>query len=299
MKKRKNFSLIRFLTVCLLTVCFLTLTACNSGAGQYMGDSTGGNGYYGGEEKPGETAEAPENKIIKTIWQTLRTDDFDALDEKVKAEVTALGGYISSSSYRQDSRSDLRYATLVVRIPAGKTDAFLDAINEGHQLVSYRDEVEDVTLAYVDITSRIAVLEAEETALLAMMENTTTVEDSLAVGERLSYVQNSLASLRAQKNVYDNLVAYSTIHLTLDEATVATANMSFFGEMGLLFIDSVEGIWFAIRGFFLWLLGRSPYIVFIAGLFAGIFFLVRWLMRRHTAKQLAKIEKRKEDSSKQ
>ena len=59
--------------------------------------------------------------------------------------------------------------------------------------VSYFEEKQlDVTLNYVDIVSRIEVLEAEKVALTSLLEKATTTADILAIRSQLEKVIEEL-----------------------------------------------------------------------------------------------------------
>lgn len=279
--------------VAILVTLFLLLTlifsSCNA--------SSGSKNYYdrnegGMDTEPGASDDVTvkvdgpsDRKIIKTVRQTMRTREYEAFCANLESALSAAGGYVSSSRYYNRENVGYRSADFVLRIPASALDAFLTALGEKGSVVSYQDETDDVTLAYVDVESRIAVLAAEESALLRMLEESVDTTTLLAVRKQLSETQSELASLRAQKRTYDDLIAYSTLYLSLEEADYvpATADPSFFGAIGQNFVNSLYSIGRGFRGFGIWLFGRSPYILFFGGIIAGVFFLLRHLLRRRSA----------------
>ncbi len=79
---------------------------------------------------------------------------------------------------------------------------------------------EDVTDQYTDVDAQIRNLEATEQELIAMLEEVrerpnSTSEDIMAVYRTLTEVRGQIETLRGRKNMWDNLVALSTIDVTL------------------------------------------------------------------------------------
>lgn len=285
--------------ILLLVLCF-SLIACSGPSYNYGGDMTpdegapgAGNGYGGGLGSDTSDTEGTldgavtDRKIIKTVDEYIETQEYDAFVEKLKAAVEKTGGYFVSSNYRGNGVEDgsSRNAYFEIRIPAEKLSAFTSDIGALGTVVSYRETASDVTLSYVDIESRIIVLEAEEVALLAILANASTTSDILAVRSSLSDTQGQLASLRAQKKSYDTLVAYSTVYLNVDEVVhERNDDGSFFAEVGNEFMASLSGVGRFFRSLAVFILGSSPVLVLLALIGVCGFFIVRALFRRESKK---------------
>ena len=301
---KRTFKLI--ITAIIVALIIALATSCSySSSGSAMAPSDGGdmsNGadkYEGGYGEPGigtntSTSDVldPNRKIIKTVRESVQTETYDDLLTTVRATVAELGGYISSANqsgnnyYNTDTR---RNATLTVRIPAEKLDEFTAMIDGAAIVTSYSETMEDVTGAYVDVESRISVLAAEETALLAMLEKATNTSTALEIRRRLNEVQSDLASLRAQKNTYDSLIAYSTVYLNIYEVRrVQTTNPTFAEEVGGVFNDSLYDIGTGLRDFAVWFLGNIIYIVIFAGISVGAIFLYINIRKKIKSKKAKK-----------
>ena len=231
----------------------------------------------------GSLADA-DQKIIKTVYETVETEVYDDFITALRAAVSEAGGYIASSNYNGGgiyNSATNRRASFEIRIPAEGLGGFTDAVGGIGAVTYYEESASDVTLTYVDITSRISVLEAEEAALLSILARAESTADILTIRSSLSDVQSELASLRAQKKVIDDKVAYSTVNLTLREVKrVSVAKPGFFEEIGNEFTDSLEDIGSGFRGFFVWLIGDSLYILLVCAVLFGVFLLARLAVRR-------------------
>lgn len=288
-----------------LLVLVLSIVSCSSSMGgsapsypSYDGGDKYENGMAGapGDIGSGITGSTevldPNRKIIKTVRESIQTEAFDDLLREVRESVAELGGYISSANQSGDSyynSESRRNASLTVRIPAEKLDEFTKKVDSLAVVTSYSESMDDVTGAYVDVESRISVLAAEETALLAMLAESNNVSTALEIRKRLNDVQSDLASLRAQKNTYDSLIAYSTVYMSIYEVRRAeVANPSFFEEVGGVFNDSLYDIGEGLRSFAVWFLGNIIYIVIFAGIVTGAIFLYNNIRKKRKAKKEAK-----------
>lgn len=283
----------RLLALLLTLLLLFSLSACGSAgsSGRPAEDSS----YNGDMADKGEliiSSEAlPADRIlIKTVEETVETLDYDAFIASLKEAVAEAEGYFSSSYYRNGSYSvtTLRTATLTIRIPAARLSAFCDTV-AGLAHVTYSSEmIDDITLSYVAIESRIAVLENEETALLAMLNRAESTTDALSIRKQVEEVQESLAELRAKKRVYDDQVAYSTIDMTVREVkqiSEDTTQMSFFEEIGHSFSESLAAVGAFFRAAAIFLIGSSPVLLVWAAFIVAAVFLVRYLLRRHKKKR--------------
>lgn len=288
------------ITLILLVAACLSFASCRSANADivppmdngYAGDAyEKGDGVIEGVTGSADLVLDADRKIIKTVNESVQTESYDAFLDTVREKVSALGGYVTSANYRGDSyygKNDLRQATLTLRIPAERLAELTDAVSGLGVVTYYNESAKDVTTAYVDVESRIAVLSAEETALLEILAKAETVSDALEVRARLNTVQSDLASLRAQKNSYDTLTAYSTVYLTVYEVRRAeSTDPTFFEEVGYNFSDSLDSIGEGLRAFAVWLLGDIIYILLVAGLLTGGFFAGRFLIRRRRAARIA------------
>ncbi len=295
---KRNFKLLLALILAFATL--VTLASCKAGGNYAAGEDAYYDGTASGADKiPTEGTEEliPEDrKIIKTVYESVHTDKYDSFLSSLRSTINEAGGYISSASYNSASyyNSDaLREARFVIRIPAEKLTSFTTTVESLGIVYSYNESMSDVTAAYVDVESRIAVLAAEETALLEMLSLATTVSDSMTIRTRLNEVQSDLASLEAQKRTYDSLISYSTVNMTVYEVRRAEAvNPSFFEEVSGTFSDSLADIGDGLRSFAIWFLGNIIYIVLFAALVTGGTFLIIRYRRKRAVKVGEKSERK-------
>jgi hypothetical protein len=277
--------LVSLVLLTLLVSCGAKSYDANLGGAEHLPEDSVG-------KLPGNSMSAvlDENrKIIKNVSESVHTDKFDDFMSGLRLAVSEAGGYISSASYNGESyynENALRSSNLVIRIPAENLDAFTNTVDSLGVVYSYSESVRDVTEAYVDVESRIGVLEAEEAALLSMLADAKTVNETITVRTRLSEVQADLASLEAQKDTYDSLIAYSTVNMYVREVRRAESlNPGFFEEVAGTFSDSLVDIGEFLRSFAIAFLGNIIYIVIISGIVAGAIILWIKVIRKRVTKK--------------
>ncbi|MDE6602220.1 MAG: DUF4349 domain-containing protein [Lachnospiraceae bacterium] len=252
------------------------------------------------QEGGGQGAAAvPETarKLIKTVNISAETEDFDTLVPKLQKQVETLGGYIESISvydvnsyYVEDQRVKQRCANLTARVPKEKLDGFLAQVGEQTNVTSRSENVEDVTLQYVDLESRKKALLTEQERLLELMGKAESVEDIIAIEGRLSEVRYQLESMESQLRTYDNQIDYSTVYLSIEEVRKYSApqTATVWQRIARGFMKSLEDIGLSIQNFAIGLVIDIPY--FVLGLLAivVIFFILRALLRRFKKSRYAR-----------
>ena len=284
MKKSVFSRILLSLMLVLLTV--VLLASCGRGDNYVGGDMEGSmdKGYtednliVGGNGT--DYAFSTDRKIIKTVYETVETEGYSEFTIALREKVAELGGYFEASN-QYGSELTRRRAYYVIRLPQDKLDELTADIDNNATVLSYSDSIDDVTGAYIDVESKISVLEAEEAALLEMLEKTENLEQMLLVRSSLTSVQSELASLRNQKKSYDSRIAYSTVNLTVQEVLKETNPDKSFGEdLKDSFLEGTEDFAEGFRSFFIWLVGNLFSIILTLSVLVGAFFLVRFIIRK-------------------
>ncbi len=133
--------------------------------------------------------------------------------------VREAGGRVDSRTEQPGTDDSEPSATLVVRLPADKTDAFIAGLGGVGRVTRVSTNRDDVTMQWEDLDARIKALQASVDRLRALIAGATTTSDLIAAEQALSGRQGELDSLTAQKRRLDDQVALSTltIDITTDE----------------------------------------------------------------------------------
>ena len=159
-------------------------------------------------------------KLIRTMHVEAETDDLDALLAKLEGQIRELDGYVESKTVQNGSyrnQSTYRTASLTIRIPVAQLDGFLLHVKGLTNIVSQKENADDITLSYVATASRITALETEQQRLLELLAKAENMSDLLMIEQRLTDVRTELEEVTSQLRLYDNLVDYGTIHLSVTQ----------------------------------------------------------------------------------
>ncbi|MCL2106143.1 MAG: DUF4349 domain-containing protein [Oscillospiraceae bacterium] len=226
-------------------------------------------------------------KLIKDVSAAVETKQFDSYIETIKAKAAAMGGHVQSSSINGYGYGDesLRWASLVLRVPAAQLEAFQAALEDEARLTRMNESIRDVTMEYTDVEANIRALQTERDALLGMMERSGALEDLIRVQERLSEVRYRLDSLESQLRQLGDLVDLSTVTLDVQEVQrIAPPRPDgFWKRAGSTFVESLRSIGRGIQDILGWLLGYLPYLLLAAAAVAVCALLVRRRRRKRRA----------------
>lgn len=232
-------------------------------------------------------------KWIITVNMSAETEDLDALMEALNGKISGLGGYVEDQdSYNGSMYSSRRYrsASLTVRIPAQRVDEFTEEMSGIANVVSTNLSREDITLSYVATESRVKALQTEEARLLELMEQAETMADLLEIESRLTDVRYELENRASQLRLYDNQVDYATIYLSIDEVQEYTPveEPTVWERISGGFVSSIKGVGNGLLDLLVWVLAKSPYLVILGGVTAGVVVLVKKRKARKAEKKAAK-----------
>lgn len=232
-------------------------------------------------------------KWIITVNMSAETEDLDALMEALNGKISGLGGYVEDQdSYNGSMYSSRRYrsASLTVRIPAERVDEFTEEMSGIANVVSTNLSREDITLSYVATESRVKALQTEEARLLELMEQAETMADLLEIESRLTDVRYELENRASQLRLYDNQVDYATIYLSIDEVQEYTPveEPTVWERISGGFVSSVKGVGNGLLDLLVWVLAKSPYLVILGGVTAGVVVLIKKCKTRRASKKAAK-----------
>ena len=304
------------------TLSAVCLTGCGgaSQSASYKADTdfyaeSKSDSYYGYESDYEGYSEAPasgssantsydinqsDRKLIKTVYLDVETLQFEEGCKTVEEYTGRLGGYIENSStyndsiyYYNNSYRKNRNANYTLRIPRENLDAFLNSIGNVGNITSQSTSTEDVTLSYLDIEARAKSLDIQQERLLALLEKAETVDEIIALEDRISDVTYQLEAQESILKNYDNLVSFSTVHLNLSEVErVTVAEPETVGErIAAGLDDTFYHIKEGFKDFTVDFVVNLPFIIIWLAVVAILVFIVILLVKagkKIRAKRIAK-----------
>ena len=264
------------------------LAADEEAAYQYSGLAM--NAPAAAPEEAAESTEAPAetpDKIIYSADVTVETTDFDASLSGIDALVKQYGGWVESSSVNGSNYYDTargnqktRSASYTLRIPSARFQELLGSLSTLGNVPFSHVYTENVTARYYDTQARLTAYSAQEARLLEMLELAETVEDVIAIEDKLTDLRYQIESLQSTLNNWDRHVSYSTVNLNLNEVREYTpepqVKITFWDRLGEALADGFDGA----GEFLLTLVAALPPLLILAVIALLLFLLIRRIVRK-------------------
>jgi hypothetical protein len=267
----------------LIAVGFLALVmvGCSSGEGSVAEKATTADSVAVQQNSAPPVNNAPINlnrDVIRNGSMTVRVPEVEKAEKQLVRDLSALGGYVASSEsagFGGNSPS----ATLELRVPSARLDAFIEQISGFGVVLNKQLSSEDVTDQLIDIEARMKTLAAQEDKYRGMLSKSAKLSDIYDLENRLGEIRTEIERIAATRKSLKDRAALSelTVTLTQDATTtaVAASSRTGFGEAwgqagsALLAFLGVAGT------IAIWLLVWSPVWGSVAG---GAW----WLSRRQS-----------------
>ena len=275
-------------------------------AGMMMAEEygSGANGLAASDAMPDTpsagSSDINPDKIIYSADTTIETTEFDETIAGLNELIAQYDGWIESSSvnganYYSKSRGSAsnRSASYTVRIPSENFQTLMNSLSTLGNIPYTHTYTQNVTAQYYDTQARMNAYKAQETKLLEMMDLAESVEDIIAIEEKLTDVRYMIESLQSSLNNWDRRVNYSTVDISVNEVSAYTPStpvkVSYGERLVNSFVGSVKGAVEFFKDLLVFIVSIIPALVILALLF----FVFRPLFRKLFPKWKEKCEARK------
>ena len=242
------------------------------------------------------TGNAAGRKIIKNGDLSIQTREFDEFLTNLNRSILAVGGYVEASSINGNSynKNRMRSADVTARVPTEQLDAFCDQVSELGNVTYKNLYTRDVTLTYVDLESHVKALRTEQETLMELLRKAEKVEDIILIQNRLSDVLYEIESYESTLRTFDDQIAYSSVHLSIQEVQrETTVEKETAGqEIARRFKENWEDVKDGFARFGIDFVSDLP-IIIVWVVFLGIVVLVIVRIVKGGPKRKARREKRK------
>lgn len=222
-----------------------------------------------------------ERKLIKNAELYLEVDDYDSAVNSLKAEVTAVDGYITNETANVIDQKGTKRGNLQIRIPQYRFEDFLIGMNNYGKLKNSHIYSQDVTEEYIDVESRLKTMRTKEERLLNILTQSGNLSDVLAVENELANTRSQLESLEGRMRYLNNQTEYSTVNINIEQVVVSTQQVSASGLEGVAarakgaFIKAINNIFLGLGMSIVFISAAIPYLVV-----ASILFVIVWAIWR-------------------
>ncbi len=155
-------------------------------------------------------------KIVRTANIEVEVESFEPAWSRANTIATRYGGFVTNSSTEQ-VEDRLGRGSLVMRVAAAKLDAALADLRKLGTLANMSTSGDDISAPIADVKARLRTLQTQELQLLDLMTQAKTLSETLEVRSQLDSVRQEIESYKAQRDAYEDQVAYSTINATIFE----------------------------------------------------------------------------------
>lgn len=163
-------------------------------------------------------SEREERLVVEESSMSLVVSKVQETVEMVVERAKQVGGFMVSSSLTHPEEAP--FATVVVRVPADRFRETLSFFRTLAVKVSSENILgTDVTDEYVDIEARLATLEKTKAKFESIMDQATTVDQTLNVQRELINLQDQIDALKGRRKYLEQTakLAKITVYLSSDE----------------------------------------------------------------------------------
>ena len=161
-------------------------------------------------------------KIIRNGAVEFEVDRFDSAFAQVVKLVQEAGGYVGTTDSEKLPNGKVK-GTVTVRVPPERLDTLVLQLRGIGDLKSQKLEAQDVSKKYSDLDSELRAARAMEERLLAIIkEGKGQIKDLLAAEKELGNWRTKIETITGELRYFDNLVAMSTLNITMLERNIAT-----------------------------------------------------------------------------
>lgn len=154
----------------------------------------------------GQTLEV-ERKLIKNGSIQIEVENFDSVDDQIKAFVKKFGGYIV------DTYNNENCYNTTIRIPSDKFEIAMDESGTLGKVKSRSENSQDVTDQYYDLESRIETKKILKEKFESYLKQATNMSDLLEVERQLNEVISELEAVEGRMKRLSNQIDFSTIYI--------------------------------------------------------------------------------------
>lgn len=147
---------------------------------------------------------------------TLNVSQPSASQQKASEIAASLGGYVASSTYSGS------YATMTLRIPAQNFEQAMTQLEALGSVISSSSSSDDVTVQYTDLNATLQSLLTEQTSLIKLLGESTSVNATLNIESVLQKTDAQINSVESSILETARLIDYATIGIVFQTSVPLT-----------------------------------------------------------------------------
>ena len=157
-----------------------------------------------------------ERIIVHTANTSILVKDIPAALAHIEQTASNLGGWLVAS--RHDSHHS---GTAAIRVPAPSLRQAIETIiSAATQITSLEFTSEDVTEEFIDVQSRLKVLETTETNYIQLLAQAQDLQTNLQIRELILQIRQDIEQLTGRLNYLSDVAEFSLINVTINLAPI-------------------------------------------------------------------------------
>jgi hypothetical protein len=265
-----------------LSVVFLSVSACNRSGSS---DSFAKSANYEVSQMesavppppPGSSTTNQSNynpKLIKTGNLTISSNAIEETRKTLYELVKACKGNISNEELVKSDFST--YYEIQLNVEATHFDEFLRLIDSvGLNIVSRSFSVEDISMRYIDDSTRSQNKKKLEQKYLYLLSKAADMRSTLDIEAKIEEIRTDIEVKEGQLKLLDKQVAYSDFSVRIETDNLNLSNSTrnkFTHRIG----KGLSNGWYGLKEFLIFLVTIWPVYIVIA----GFIYLIRYIIRR-------------------
>lgn len=168
-----------------------------------------------------QPAESPR-KLVRNATLSMYVSDVEKALRRMDTLAAQSGSMILRSE--SSSREDRRSVEVTFRTPAAKLDATLSALRGFGKVSSEALSTDDISKAYADLETRLAVKEQSLNRLRALLDTKAAkLSDVLDLEREIARTLSEVEQMKGERRYYDNQVAMSLVMVTFSDSEFASS----------------------------------------------------------------------------
>ncbi|MDO4863128.1 MAG: DUF4349 domain-containing protein [Ruminococcus sp.] len=197
-----------------------------SGEANYDSESVDEGGITQTNYKQSAAKAIDTQMLIYSCDMSIDVLEFDKAVDEIHDLIKSYDGFIESENYSDGGSSGQwiysdtqkwKNLNATIRVPSAKYDDFCKATEEIGDLRRKNSSVQNLTTEYSDLKTTLSIYEAKEQRYLDILADIKNESEAISVENELTSIQVEIAKIKTRMNNIENDVAYSYIHLNVNE----------------------------------------------------------------------------------
>jgi len=215
----------------------------------------------------GDIEDVTDRQIIKNGSLDLVVDNTEESIDSITVIAKGNDGFVENVSV-YESGKDKKRGNVTVRVPAEKFDTVFDALKDlAIKVTGENVNTRDVTEEFIDLEARLSSEKKAEAQYLIVLNRAYTIEDILAVREKLTQTRQNIERYQGRLNYLSRQIDMSTISVSL----TSEAEVKVFGIIWNPLTVAKQSLQAMFVGF-------ANYINFLIALVFAIPVLIVWII---------------------